>query len=184
MLREEKFLYDAFRTPVECIIISSKMGNIVEYPIIPLEDGTTILDTWVIHNTRVTLDIICPIPSYSKLKNLRDKGKPFSLDMDSGQVQNLYISEMNEVNDASIVGELRLIIELIQYFRAIGKATPVIIAPQASEGGSKEAPVDNGGSSSTVNTSPTIKVQASATGEQCQGLRGSALFTCLSASFI
>lgn len=107
-------LYSENNIPIDCIIISIESNRPINYPLIPLESGTTIVDTYVIQPREINITIQCTPDVLLSLQEQIYAGKSFSIDTRTTFYDNLYANSIPEVNDDSIYGDLHVPISFIQ----------------------------------------------------------------------
>ena len=123
------FLYNKDGFPFECVLLESSCVQDVFYPLVPVENGTFYIDTWVIQPRIATVTILCDYNVFLELEGHKEKGYPLALDMATKFYDNLYIESMPEENTPDVAGQLIVNIKLIQYFTTntvFSKKVPVL----------------------------------------------------------
>lgn len=107
-------LYSENNIPIDCVVISVESNRPISYPLIPLESGTTIVDTYIIQPREINVVIQCTPDVLLSLQEQIYAGKSFSIDTRTTHYDNLYASSVPEVNDDSVYGDLHVPISFIQ----------------------------------------------------------------------
>ena len=107
-------LYSENNVPIDCIVISVDTNRPIQYPLIPLESGTLIVDTYVIQPREVNVMIQCTPDVLISLQEQIYAGKSFSIDTRATFYDNLYASSIPEINDDTIYEELHVPLSFIQ----------------------------------------------------------------------
>lgn len=116
MPNNEYNLYDNKGIALDVVLIQTNTTQDVFYPLVPVEDGTSYIDTYVIQPRRFSVIMLCSYDIFTVLEKYKINGETVALDTGTKYHNNLLIESLPEENTSDVYGQLIVNIQLLQYF--------------------------------------------------------------------